>query len=281
VTRGTAPRTTPAPRPGPGWRTGAEPGCRSATSPTGTTRTSPGPARTSRRRTATPATAPPSIRRPSRSRPTPGTTRTGTPPRRGLRRPTPRRRTRARVGTGASRVPTGRDGAATATTTGAVGAGTRTSTRASATCSTEREHSQIGSASFRLGSDSAEYRYHAAQDGRVVTGDRLEGRVAGQQPDVAVPVPVRLDGRLTLDHRGHDLAVVGRGLLAHDHPVAVADRRLEHRVALDLEGEQGALTDQLPGQREDVLDRLLGQDRATGGDPPEQGYVRRGRPGRP
>ena len=39
----------------------------------------------------------------------------------------------------------------------------------------------------------------------------------------------------------------------------------------DLEQEQRALADQLAGQREDVLDRLLGQDRAAGGDPADHG----------
>ena len=47
-------------------------------------------------------------------------------------------------------------------------------------------------------------------------------------------------------------------LLADDHPVPVRDGRVDHRVARDLEHEQVALADELPGEREDLLDLLLG-----------------------
>ena len=72
----------------------------------------------------------------------------------------------------------------------------------------------------------------------------------------------RLDGRLAVDHRRDDLAVLGDRLAPHHDPVAVADRGVDHRVADHLEQEQLAVADQLAGQREHVLDDLLGQDRA-------------------
>jgi hypothetical protein len=56
-------------------------------------------------------------------------------------------------------------------------------------------------------------------------------------------------------------------------------RGVEHRIALDLEQEQGALADEFAGQREDVFDRLLGQDRPTGGDAARAPGRTPGRPG--
>ena len=50
---------------------------------------------------------------------------------------------------------------------------------------------------------------------------------------------------------------------------------------MTCEQEQRALADDLAGQREHVLDRLLGQDRAAGGDPAEHRDVGRRRAGRP
>ena len=66
-----------------------------------------------------------------------------------------------------------------------------------------------------------------------------------------------------------------RRLLPDDHPVAVADRRVDHRVADHLEQEQRPLADQLARKREDVLDDLLGEDRPAGGDPADDRDVRR------
>src|SRR5450631_1442871 len=78
-----------------------------------------------------------------------------------------------------------------------------------------------------------------------------------------------LDGRLVVEHRRDDVAVVGCWLLAHDDPVPVADGPLNHRVADDLQQEQLALADDLPWKGEDVVHDLLGGDRDTGGDPAE------------
>ena len=94
---------------------------------------------------------------------------------------------------------------------------------------------------------------------------------------MAVDALERLDRRLAVDHGGDDLAVLGDGLATDDDPVAVADRRVDHRVAADLEQEQLAVPDELAGEREHVLDHLLGEDRAAGGDPADDGHVGRRR----
>src|SRR6478735_895098 len=115
-------------------------------------------------------------------------------------------------------------------------------------------------------SEPAQDRRDLAEDRRVVAVDGREVRVVRQEPHVPVGALERLDRRLVVEHRGHDVAVLGVLLLAHDDPVAVADGGLDHRVAGDLEQEEIALAHELLGQREDVLDDLLGRDRHAGGD---------------
>lgn len=81
-----------------------------------------------------------------------------------------------------------------------------------------------------------------------------------------------LDGRFVIKEGGHDVAVDGVVLTADHHPVAVADRGIDHRVTSDFEHEQFAVANQLPGERDDVLDGLIGEDRAAGRDPSYQGH---------
>src|ERR1700744_1663193 len=116
-------------------------------------------------------------------------------------------------------------------------------------------------------SDSAEYCHDLAQDGGLVAQDRRVGRVVRDQPDVPVALLEGLHRGLAVQHGRHDLAVLGHLLLADYDPVPVGNGRVDHRVTRDLEQEQGAVTNELPGEREHVLNRLLGQDRATCGDP--------------
>src|SRR5690349_11723922 len=111
-------------------------------------------------------------------------------------------------------------------------------------------------------SDLPQDRGDDAQDRGVGAVDRVVRRVVRQQPHLTVLALERLDGGLAVDQRGHDVAVLGRLLLADHDVVAVADRRLDHRVAGHLEQEERALAHELLGQREDVLHPLLGQDRA-------------------
>ncbi|BCJ57789.1 hypothetical protein Jiend_12110 [Micromonospora endophytica] len=153
----------------------------------------------------------------------------------------------------------------------------RTVSSHTATTATTATGTDPGVGTGRAGrSDAAQHGDDPTHDGGVVAGNRIEGRVLRHQPDMAVPPAVGLHGRLAVEHGGDDLAGVRGRLLPDHHPVAVADRRVEHRVALDLEHEDLALADQLPGQRKDVLHRLLGEDRPTGGDPTEHRHVRRG-----
>ncbi len=71
---------------------------------------------------------------------------------------------------------------------------------------------------------------------------------------------------LAVDHRGDDVAVLGDRLAADGDPVAVADGGLDHGVAGDFEHEQLPVADELAREREDVLDRLFGEDRSAGRD---------------
>ena len=57
-----------------------------------------------------------------------------------------------------------------------------------------------------------------------------------------------LDRGLAVDHGGHDVPAVGGRLLADHDEVAVADRRLDHRIALDPQGEQRAWPTRLSGR---------------------------------
>ena len=90
---------------------------------------------------------------------------------------------------------------------------------------------------------TAQDRHHLAEDGGVVAEDRREGRVVRHQPDVPVALLERLHRGLAVDHGRDDLAVLRALLLPDDHPVAVRDGGVDHRVACHLEHEQGALAD--------------------------------------
>src|SRR5579859_332195 len=131
-----------------------------------------------------------------------------------------------------------------------------------------------GHSAARGALDAAEDGDDLAEDGGVVTGDRRVGGVVRHEPDVVVRPLERLDGGLAVEHRGNDVPVVRDGLLPDHDPVAVRDRGVDHGVTGDLQQEQRPGADQLPGQREDVLDGLLGEDRATGGDPADERHVR-------
>jgi hypothetical protein len=55
----------------------------------------------------------------------------------------------------------------------------------------------------------------------------------GEQPDVPVTALERFHSRLTVDHGGDDVSVLGAGLLADDYPISIGDRRFHHRVTGD------------------------------------------------
>ena len=126
----------------------------------------------------------------------------------------------------------------------------------------------------RAGLDRAQHRDDLAEDLGVVAQDRLEVGVAGEQPGVAVALAEDLDRGLVVEHGRDDLAVLRRLLLTDDDPVAVADRGVDHRLTDDLEHEQLALADELAGEREDLVDLLLGGDRDAGGDAADERHHR-------
>src|SRR5690625_7905351 len=69
-----------------------------------------------------------------------------------------------------------------------------------------------------------------------------------------------------IQHRRDHFAVLSIELGAHHDPVTIADRRVNHRIADNLEQEQLAIADELLGEWEDVFNRLLGENRATSSD---------------
>src|SRR3990172_9191011 len=136
----------------------------------------------------------------------------------------------------------------------------------STTCRRERRTAQAGScwsaASRRrgsLGGHPPDQPDDLALDVHVPGQDRLQGRVLGLQPDVIGLAVVALDRGLVLNARHDDVAVARGGLTADDDEVAVVDARPDHAVAADADDERVGVAHKLRGQREIVLDVLLGQ----------------------
>ena len=75
---------------------------------------------------------------------------------------------------------------------------------------------------------------------------------------------VRLDGGLVVEHGRDDIAVDRIRLTADNDPVTIADRRVDHGFANDLEQEQFAIANDGTGERKDLLNGLLGKDGAAG-----------------
>lgn len=82
-----------------------------------------------------------------------------------------------------------------------------------------------------------------------------------------------LDRGLPVNHRRNNLAIFGNRLATHNDPIAVANRGINHRIARYFEHEEIARAGELAGEREDVVNNLLGKNRTTGGDPADGGHV--------
>jgi hypothetical protein len=93
--------------------------------------------------------------------------------------------------------------------------------------------------------------------------------------DVSVAAAVHLHRGLAIDHRRDDLARTGLGLLAHHDRVAVTDRSVDHRVAADPQSEHVATPGEFAGQRQNVIDVLLGHDGSPRGDIADHGHGHR------
>src|SRR5690606_37474364 len=97
------------------------------------------------------------------------------------------------------------------------------------------------------GAALAEDGHDLPEDGGLVAGERLVVRVVRHEPDAPVLALEPLDRDLAVDHGGDDVAVLRARLLPYHDPVAVGDRRLDHRVTGHPEQEERPLADELPG----------------------------------
>ena len=90
--------------------------------------------------------------------------------------------------------------------------------------------------------------------------------------DLAPPRRLKvLTVRLVVGDPGHhDVAVVGVGLLADDHVVAVEDAGVDHRLPPDPQHEDRARAGEVLGQREQLLDVLAGEHPGAGGHVADQ-----------
>src|SRR5262249_24891985 len=112
---------------------------------------------------------------------------------------------------------------------------------------------------------------HAAEYLDVLGVDGLERVVLGLEPDASVLAVEGLDGRLVRGlvvtrERDHDLAVAGRLLPRDDLEVAGEQPGMDHRVALDAQEELLAPARERLGDGDVLLDLLVGEQRAAGGD---------------
>ena len=103
-----------------------------------------------------------------------------------------------------------------------------------------------------------------------VHDDGLELGVLRQQLDAVAGLAETLDGDFVADARHHDLTVLGFAGLLHREQVAVHDAHIAHAHALDLEQEIGLAREHAGLQHIGLVDVFLRQDRAAGGDAPDQ-----------
>lgn len=88
---------------------------------------------------------------------------------------------------------------------------------------------------------------------------------------MAISAREGFDCCFSVDHGSDDLAFFTILLRADDDVVSIADSRIDHGVADNLEHEEFALAHDGFGQREGLFDCLPGKDRSSGGDTPDEG----------
>ncbi|MEN9325490.1 MAG: hypothetical protein RL414_1244 [Actinomycetota bacterium] len=81
------------------------------------------------------------------------------------------------------------------------------------------------------------------------------------------------DGGFAIDHGGNDLAFFGSLLLADHHVIAIADREVDHGIALDLEHVNLTFADERFGKGVDLFDVLIGCNGYAGSDLADEGNV--------
>ena len=82
--------------------------------------------------------------------------------------------------------------------------------------------------------------------------------------------PESLERRLAVDRGDDYVAILGRGLLAHDHLVAIKDAGVSHAVPGHTKGEVRASSRPLRGDWNAPFDVLLGRDGHAANHPPHQ-----------
>ena len=106
----------------------------------------------------------------------------------------------------------------------------------------------------------------------------VEVGVLGPEHDlVAAPEEGLHRGLLARDAGDDGVAGIGRGLLAHDHVVAVEDAGVDHGVAADPHHEELAVAGEVFGDGEGLLDVLLREHAGAGGDVADERHVAHGR----
>src|SRR4029077_15877156 len=101
--------------------------------------------------------------------------------------------------------------------------------------------------------------------------DRLHRVVLGLEADAASFAEEPLDGRffsrvVLAGQRDDDIAVLRVLLAADDDVVAVEDARVDHRLTAYAEDELLTTASERLGDADISLDRMLGEQRAAGGD---------------
>ena len=97
------------------------------------------------------------------------------------------------------------------------------------------------------GSESSDDCLDSSDDRDIVDVDWLHGTILRLQPDPAGLAIERLNRRFTIDHRDDDLSVLRGRLRLDDDQIAVEDRGIDHRVALDAQHERALATTKLAG----------------------------------
>src|SRR5579885_2125678 len=132
--------------------------------------------------------------------------------------------------------------------------------------------SAAASPNLRSALEFSDHSLHAAEDRDIARVDWRHRTILRLQPNAAVFLIKAFDRRFALDHRDHDLPVVGRFLRPYDDQIAVEDRGIDHRVALHAQHEAVRSACERRGQHEFALDVLLRGDGNAGRDLADHGH---------
>ena len=123
-----------------------------------------------------------------------------------------------------------------------------------------RARSELDSCTHRHDLQTAKNRHDLAEDRDFLwrEGHGRQPRVGRHQNDGAAATLVGLYGRFATRDSGHDDVAVGcRGLLTHDHEVAIQNAGVDHGITADPQHEEFTLTGEVGGDRHDLFDVFL------------------------